>query len=518
MSEQPRRVLLGDITESQQQPPQPQATVIWTIIRLVVVGMIALAVIQVILGATGISFFSIDLGATGLEGQAAATQSGVKWALSLFGTAILMALWLSSGRSLDASQKPNRLFMVVTLFLLAGVIIASAAYLVMVVILPSGATLQEQIVLPGLVMALFAVLALFSPWMPIWRIVVPDDDVWMILDSNGLLQRYVEQGVYYIQPIQGYARFDEKGIFTINFDSIRQQDDRWNYYLSRDSFPYRVRVYTLCAFNPMYADRERWASLRTIPREGFADGLRTQIRYAIRRRLMAFTREQLRLNEVLNVIAQDIDDAIQSRASFGIRRLTNIEISIEPPQMVVDARGRRMVVEALGTTDQRQLSGSLRDLLQLAGESEVQFTIDEDGHVNFTVSPNDNYEIGTNLEEGIRQLAGMLGMAMGQFGTAPQQQVGSPQVTASRSLGTGGSGSSTPPSDATQRIQHDDAQATQAGPAPTGPQPAGQEQASPGEEEYVPPKNPIGPADIIEMDEDSQGIYVPRHPMGPEPP
>ncbi len=389
----------------------------------------------------------------------------------------------------SVSDRAGRVLRVITAFLYTGAVLAVGAYLVTSILLP-GSSYGERSILPALIAVLAGVFALFSPFIPLWRVNVPDGQVWMILDSNDHLLTYVGPGVHMIRPLQGFEPYPERGPMVIDID-----DDS---YVSSDFFPYRVRANILCLFNPLLADRELWVTLRNMKKSTLENSLKTEIEYIIRQQLARYGREEMKLDQVLNTIVQDIKEAVDTRRRLGISLapISPINIILDPPELVVDTRQRRMSVEALALASQEQRAEPLNKLLQLAAlQGELKMDVSDQGQINFALTPGNDIEIGNGLEQAIVNLARL-------FRGLPPLGLPFPPAL--------------PPhlSAHTKRDEQD----TQPVSVPEPPDLSGETKQAAAVKEGDPasPKKKQEQPDVVETDVDTQGVYVPRNPIGPK--
>ncbi len=425
----------------------------------------------------------------------------VRWALAATIAAIAeLAFLFSPLLPVPISVKAGRLFRIIVAILAAGIALAAVTYLAMGFLVPESSP-GEKMVLPGLIAVFFGILAAFSPVMPIWPVNVPDNQVWMILDNNDHLVRYVAAGVHMIRPLQGYAPYKEAGVMVISID-----DDS---FVSSDAFPYRVRANVACMFTPLKADPGMWVTLRDMTKDLLTSILKTDIEYIIRFAVAQYVREGIQLAQVLNTISHQIEAAVKSRANFGVTLVpTNpIHIILDPPEMVVDARQRRMSVEALALPDAQLRNQPLRDLLRLiAPDSDLKMDVNAQGQINFALTPGDDIEIGESLEQAI------MGAASAMRGLPARQTP--PALPRHEPLAIPPDLSDTQPVSTPTASTTSESEEKKTGKAKT-------EQAA--KSETVIPPNPIGPKpdhgeDVIDTDLDSQGVYIPRNPLGPKKP
>ncbi len=401
---------------------------------------------------------------------------------------------------LSTSRRGRGLF-VVGLIALVGLLLASIVGIGIGQLVPLSRP-GERLILPALILVFSGILALFSPGMQLWRVNVPDNQVWMILDRNDHLVSYMGPGIRMIRPIEGFAKYEEGGALIIEIDDES--------FVSHDNFPYRVRVHTVCLYNPLNADPSMWVALRGMKREVMENDLRTEIEFMIRHRISNYVREYLqqrmKLDEVLNTLAMDIKEAVEQRKHMGVRLapLNSINVILDPPDVVLSSRQRRMSVEALASGEPVSGSNGLRELLQLASlDGDLKLDIGADGRLSFSLNPGDNIEIGDKLEKAIMGAVRVLGSVAGQ------QQADRP---ASQQLTSGLSSShtaaTTPLSKDTQG-QHVDRSPKGSEEAPAihiAPEPP---EASQSEQQTD--------DNVIETDIDDKGVFFPRNPIMPDP-
>lgn len=465
------RSLWGDEPAPAPEQQHPSSL---RIIFVLLTGAIAAVIARTLLNMMGVTL-TASMDASKDEAEASV------WALAiLIGALLQIAVLFSPMLPLSIAAKGGRIFRIVLTFFALGVALAAAAYLLMGFLVP-GSAVSERLVLPGLIAVLFAILALFSPVMPIWPVNVPDNQVYMILDNNDHLVKYVPAGVHMIRPLQGYAPYAEAGVMVIDIDDES--------FVSSDAFPYRVRANIVCLFNPLKADTSMWVMLRQMSRKMLSDILKSDIEFIIRHAVARYVREGIMLAEALNMIAMDVKETVNARSNYGISLvpLNPIKIILDPPKLIVEARQRRMSVEALALPSSSKRDQPLKNLLALiAPDSDLNMDVNADGQINFALTPGDDIEIGASLEQAI-------------IGAASMMQ------------------SLQPDSEGPKAIPPDLGVTQPATETPTAI--PGQTQPS-GDGIPPMPANPVGPRDdeaIIDTDMDSDGVYIPRNPLGPKP-
>ena len=121
----------------------------------------------------------------------------------LFNT--LLLFWLP----LQSKVLGVRLLRTILGFFSVGLVVTLASLGVAAAIMPRS-TLAELMIIPGLVLAFFVILTAFSPFISFWPVNVPDNRVWMIMDSGGHLKRYAGAGMLYVTPTQYAEPFRRK--------------------------------------------------------------------------------------------------------------------------------------------------------------------------------------------------------------------------------------------------------------------------------------------------------------------
>ncbi|NPV65677.1 MAG: hypothetical protein HPY64_00870 [Anaerolineae bacterium] len=467
MSDEVSRSLWGDgPDQTGGNPPgssptrrQGEAGVLGQLVRLFLLLLPALIV------------YALMPGAVPVESSAAVKDSAQIAAFTRLAIAALVAavglLFFVFG--LPAATRGNRIIRVTVSFVAGGVILASIVFLAMGALDPQSA-FSERLILPALVIVVSVVLAAFSPLMPIWLLNVPDNRVWMVLDSGDHLIAYVGPGQRWVRPIDGFAEFTEAGFFTIDIDSEE--------FVSQDYFPFRARVSVVCLYNPLHAAPENRIILRDLPRDTLRQELQKEIEFVIRHKLTDEQRQQMREPEtfrsVLKTLAMDIREAVEARRGMGISLIPHnpINVFLEPTRLVTDSRQRLMSIEALAVGDR-----TLREFLELISQGgDVNLIIEPEGQIRLTLGAGAHVEIGDRLRDALTKAAHTLAESH------------RPQISPGPLVDQLGPGIPTQPS---------------------GGQTGGsQEQATrPVEPPETPPEQSTG---VIELHLDDDGVYKPR--------
>jgi hypothetical protein len=362
-------------------------------------------------------------------------------------------------------------------FFSVGLVVTVASLGLAAAIMPRS-TLAELMIIPSLVLAFFVILTAFSPFISFWPVNVPDNRVWMIMDSGGHLLRYAGAGTQYVTPMQYAEPFDERGVFTIGVDDES--------YVSSDAFPYRLRLRINCMFDPLAADQKMWVSLRDMTRSALADDLQTECEFIVRHEMAKYWRDELSLPDTLHTIAMDISEAIKKRQHLGVSLvpINGVNVILDPPEMIVDSRARRMFLEALAIAGNQNKSLEFKELLRLVSpQTNPNVAVNPQGQVTFNLMP------GAKLDEG--QIP-------------PTEETASQEASAAAGVAWQPAGlpsglEATQPMDATEDMET-----------------VGEDQPDAGTEAddaFMPPANPIdGTSQVIDTDIEN-GIFVPRDPL-----
>jgi len=389
----------------------------------------------------------------------------------LFNTILLFWLPLQS-RFLSV-----RLARTLMAFLSVGLVVTLVALGLAAAIMPRS-TLAELMIIPGLVLAFFVILTIFSPFISFWPVNVPDNRVWMIMDSGGHLIRYTGAGTQYVTPLQYAEPYDERGLFTVSVDDES--------YVSSDAFPYRLRMRISCMFDPMTADPKMWVTLRDITRTSLADDLQTECEFIVRHEMAKYWHDEISLPDTLHTIAMDIGEAIKKRQHMGVSlaSINGVNVILDPPEMIVDSRARRMFLEALAIAGHQNKSLDFKELLRLVSpQANPNVAVNPQGQVTFNLQP------GAPIEEG----------EVTPPSDSDTQTADSGEDIAWQPAGLPSGLEVTQPMEATEDVETES-----------------EEQPDPEAEDpdaFTPPANPIdGSNQVIDTDIEN-GIFVPRDPL-----
>ncbi len=233
----------------------------------------------------------------------------------------------------------------------------------------------QEWLLPIFLTVFFVVMAVFAPFIPVWMVNVPDNEVWMILDSTDHLEKFVGSGVYPIKPIQSFKPYPEKGMFitTVALDQV----------VTSDHFPYRVTVSVSATLNPLAAHKDTVKVLRSITKEGLAKGIQGDITDIVKRQMYQVGRQEIDPPTLMAAISEAIREAIAARANLGVSlAATNpIKVNLEPPREVLDARNQLWAEEFKAEGRVKHLA----EMLKLAGATNM--SVGDLGRLHFVLNP-----------------------------------------------------------------------------------------------------------------------------------
>lgn len=308
-----------------QKQQSPFRSFIW-----VVIGLIPAVLIL-------ISNISMSLRDGGLENAAFYNRVALAMIVTILIEGVVLHTNLPPGNT-SVSVRVGRMIL---LFLGTGALAAGGLFLIIANLAPYS-SIQERLILPALIFIFFAVLSLFSPVMPIWRLDVPDNSLWMKLDSNGHLISYLGPGTRMVRPIDDFAPYTKGGFINLKIDETS--------FLSQDGYRFRVIVHVSCQFNPLKADESMHVTLRMIGSEALQGILKNEILYIIRDNMYRYPRAKLEdgaeLPKIMRSINMDVKELVEARKNMGLA-LMDSGVSIEPHEMVTEARQRRASVEAM---------------------------------------------------------------------------------------------------------------------------------------------------------------------------
>lgn len=360
-----------------------------------------------------------------------------------------------------------RILRVVGLMLSAGVVTAAAGLLFTVVVWPDS-TQTELAVLPSIVLLLFAALTPLALILPVWPTNVPDNEVWMVLQASGHLLRYVPAGIHFLPPSHSCVPYTEKGLLAIHIDDES--------FISHDYFPYRVIMDVACTFNPLDANPDSWLALRKMTRRSLEADLTKEFSYIVRHVIAQYSRENSKPSAALRTIVMDITEAVQARSHLGIRLLpvNGINLVIDAPGLVIDARRRRLTVEALALPSGQPRELEFGQLLKMiSAETNLRIDVNEQGALTFALAPGDETSLPQVLD---RLNANYLRTRFDEGAMASNREI---------------------PAEAQSKPEA---------------------HAGLPESKKTPPRNPMElglDSTVVDTDQDSEGVFVPRDPDAP---
>ena len=239
-----------------------------------------------------------------------------------------------------------------------------------------------------------------------------------------------------------------------------------------------------CIFNPLNADPKEWVDLRDKTRADLADDLRTECEYIVRHEMAKYWREEISLPNTLQTIMVAIGRAINKRQKLGISLapINGVNVILDPPEMIVDSRARRMFLEALAIAGQQNKSLQFSELLRLVSpQTNPNVAVNPQGQITFNLAPGDRIDTG------------VVSPAEDTAGQEAPETAGSAWQPAGLPSGM----------EPTQPIETVAGEETLGGdPAESGPAP---------DEPFTPPANPID-GQVIDTDIED-GVFVPRDPL-----
>jgi len=271
-------------------------------------------------------------------------------------------------------QRRSRIALVV----LAGLVLAALSLVIGLVWglwdAARGVNAQEWL-LPIFLAVFFVVMAGFAPFIPLWMLNVPDNEVWMLFDSTDHLEKFVGSGVYAIRPVQGYAPYPQKGAIPITIE-LEQV-------LTSDHFPYRVIVSVTANFNPMAADKSMYKALIKMTKEIIGNAIRADITDLVKREMAHFGRQEIDPPTMMQVLSQAVRDAIDARQMWGVTlgAINPIKVYLEPPREVLTARNELWAEESKAETRLKHMA----ELLKLAGATNM--SVGDLGRLHFFLTP-----------------------------------------------------------------------------------------------------------------------------------
>jgi hypothetical protein len=217
----------------------------------------------------------------------------------------------------------------------------------------------------------------------------------------------------------------------------------------------------------------------------------------------------------------DIKEAVEKRKHMGIRLapLNGLNVILDPPEVILNSRQRRMSVEALASGEQLPNTKALRDLLQLVSlDGDLKMNITPEGQINFALNPGNDIEIGASLEKAIMG-------AVRYVGAATARARRHDQLLQDLSAESQYQLSATNPAD-TQPVEPPAATEHSQPTHPASPPHEGAEAGTPDSTRiHIAPEPPEPPKpqkppendDVIETDVNEKGVFIPRNPIIPGP-
>src|SRR5579864_4588568 len=121
--------------------------------------------------------------------------------------------------------------------------------------------------------------------LPLWTINVPDNEVWMILDEGNHIDRFVGSGRHSIMAVEYCEPAPDKGLIPVSVELDRVT--------TGDHYVYRVFVSVTAFLDPLQAERQAYATLRTLNRGMIAQGIHDDIIDVVRHALAQQSRQSI---------------------------------------------------------------------------------------------------------------------------------------------------------------------------------------------------------------------------------
>jgi hypothetical protein len=317
--------------------------------------------------------------------------------------------------------------------------------------------------------ALYAVLRTLS--IPSWAINVPDNEVWMVIDADNHIERFIGSGVHRIKPAQRAIPYPEKGLLEIPIELDRV--------MTADHYAYRVRVRIRILLDPLQAERGKFALLRTMTRDNFNSMIYDDVVAVVMRELRQ--RAQIDTPALTAALEEALRRVIADHRALGVLLAARHDVTVEviPPDAIIAARTEQWVRQTESETHTSHIAG----LLSTAEEHNL--SPGELGALHFAVNPPSGMQVNLGGDHGLFAP-----------GAPVRRQTPNDATTA-------------PPAQPT----------LPSGPPPPllpNPIPAGLP-ASTAANDYVanpPPSNAPDP-DVIETEQDDDGTYIPSNPIRP---
>ncbi len=328
----------------------------------------------------------------------------------------------------------------------------------------------------------FVALAFVAPFLRIWILSVPDNEVWMILDSTDHLKQFVGSGVYRIRPVDGAKKYEEKGPIPIavNLEQV----------ITSDHFPYHVTVSATAVLNPLNARPENWKTLRSMKAKNIGDAIQADISDLVKREMAQRGRGEIEPQALVETLRDVVASAVETRAGLGIALLpgNSIKVELVPPSEVIKARNELWAEEANAKARFKHLA----ELLEMAGANNMSVT--DLGRLHFLLNPKPGARINISNPRDL----------FSSLPAAPPPPIQMPKLDA--------------PTVPNTPVQIPPVAATP--PAPPIASPPAPPVAQPPAPPSVPelpdtrPGKPVPPEpDVIETEQDESGTYIPRNPI-----
>ena len=314
---------------------------------------------------------------------------------------------------------------------------------------------------------LYAVLRSLS--IPSWAINVPDNEVWMVIDENNHLERFIGPGIHRIKPAQRAIPYPEKGLLEIPLELDRV--------MTADHYAFKVRVRVRVQLDPLQADRSKFTLLRSMTHESFNTMIYDDVVAVVMREFRQRQRAQIDGPALTLSLENAIRGAIADHRVLGILPAARHDVTVEvaPPDAIIDARTEQWVRQTESETHTSHIAG----LLSTAEEHNL--SPGELGALHFAVNPPAGMQVNLGGDHGLFTP-----------GTPVRRQLPGDAAIPPSALPPG---APPPPSLPAQTVQYEPRAVDALAAKPAGPLPSD--------------------PNVIETEQDGDGTYIPSNPIRP---
>ena len=285
----------------------------------------------------------------------------------------------------DGNDPDRRVGLVVrSAFGLAGLVfVAVAAALLLAG--AQGIAWLLPLVIAGVVLALM----LHSLSVPSWAVNVPDNEVWLVIDADNHVERFIGPGVHRIRPAQRVIVYPDKGLIEVPAELDRV--------MTADHFAYRVRVRMRVVLDPLQAEHSKFALLRTMTRDSFITLIYDDVVAVVIREFRQRQRAQIDIAALTAVLEEALGAVIADHRGLGISLAARHGITIEliPPDAIIAARTEQWVRQTESETHTSHIAG----LLSTAEDHNL--SPGELGALHFAVNPPSGMQVNLNGDHGL---------------------------------------------------------------------------------------------------------------------